>query len=378
MKKCIKVPLVRRTLYLRYGTEHPRKGARALLPCSVVAHLLKRSIGSIQHLIRSHFKPPAQRSSSVTPPKYKVRPNKGSRVTPENIMPEEFRWLVDADNLQQMAHLSLEARCLLFHRQFPDRWLSRHRMGFIMRQAGLSKKKIAIRRMPQRKTQRTEEFYRKIIALDAQVKGILQSKGHLVFADEAIFSARGFQMEAWSKPGQNVELEDRTGNQPCQAICAAVCSCHGLLTFTQQDYSIDREAFQDFLKDIRGAVGNEKIYLFLDNCKVHHAKVVTPLWEELDIEPVWNVAYSPQYNAAVERYWALLKASFRPLLLKRMLAFPGPRAKDTPLKDALREAMNVTYQAALLSIPKFVAGGLEELAVDAQEMRLELEENGAE
>jgi hypothetical protein len=110
-------------------------------------------------------------------------------------------------------------------------------------------------------------------------------------------------------------VEERTGNQPCQAMVVAVCSCHGLLTFGQQDYSIDKVAFQDFLRDIRGAVGDEKVYLFIDNCRVHHAKVVTPLWKELNIEPIWNLAYSPQYNAAVERYWAQLKAAFRPLLL---------------------------------------------------------------
>ena len=87
----------------------------------------------------------------------------------------------------------------------------------------------------------------------------------------------------------------------------------------------------------------------------------------MDIEPVWNVAYSPQYNAAIERYWGMLKATFRPLLLKKMLGFPAPRAKDTPLNDALFESITLIHQDALVSIPKFIASGLGELSADAVE-----------
>jgi hypothetical protein len=68
-----------------------------------------------------------------------------------------------------------------------------------MRQAGLRKKIISIRKVPQRKTQRLEEFATKLVALDDKIKQIIKEGGHLVFADEAIFSARGYQMRAWSR-----------------------------------------------------------------------------------------------------------------------------------------------------------------------------------
>ena len=35
----------------------------------------------------------------------------------------------------------------------------------------------------------------------------------------------------------NVMIEDRTGKQPCQAVCAAVCKCHGLLNIEVTDFS---------------------------------------------------------------------------------------------------------------------------------------------
>ena len=72
-----------------------------------------------------------------------------------------------------------------------------------------------MRKLPRHKTQRIGEFEDKRVALDDFIKRIQAENGHLVFADEAIFTARGFQMTAWSAPYTNVVVEDRTDNQPC-------------------------------------------------------------------------------------------------------------------------------------------------------------------
>ena len=96
----------------------------------------------------------------------------------------------------------------------------------------------------------------------------------------------------------------------------------------------------------------------------------------MDVTPVWNLSYSPRYNAAVENYWAQLKSTFRPLLLKKMLAFPEPRSKDTPLKDALLESIMKT---PLTSLPKYIKMGLDELERDALEvMKLKSDKDESE
>ena len=101
-------------------------------------------------------------------------------------------------------------------------------------------------------------------------------------------------------------MEDRTPNQPCQAVCAAVCKCHGVLTYQIEDLSFDGEKFEAFLREIRAASGNEeKLYLFLDNSGVH--RCCTAEMARLNIEPVWNVAYKFEFNDACEKYWAELK-----------------------------------------------------------------------
>ena len=68
-----------------------------------------------------------------------------------------------------------------------------------MRKAGLRRKKVVIQNIPARRTQRISEFEKKIVALDVEVQAIVDSGEHLVFVDEAVFSARSYQdLKAWS------------------------------------------------------------------------------------------------------------------------------------------------------------------------------------
>ena len=117
-----------------------------------------------------------------------------------------------------------------------------------------------------------------------------------------------------------MEIEERIGNQPCQAVCAAVCACHGLLHYEIEDYSFDAQKFINFLEGVSGLMKpGVKTYLFLDNCSVHHSHATKPHWERLDLIPIWNVAYCFKYNSAIEMFWAQVKALFRPILLEKML-----------------------------------------------------------
>jgi hypothetical protein len=143
-----------------------------------------------------------------------------------------------------------------------------------------------------------------------------------------------------------------------------VCPCHELLTFAIEEFSFDGPKFMSFCKQIRDVCGDEKVYLFLDNSSVHRS--VSKQLTELNIVPVWNLPYAPEYNCGIERYWAQLKAYFRPLLLSKMVK--GPKAKDTPLLDALKQTIR---DVRTTSIPAFCASGLEKLSNDAARIREE-------
>ena len=81
------------------------------------------------------------------------------------------------------------------------------------------------------------------------------------------------------------------------------------------DYSFDQDKFNEFLTDLSASVNEEPVHLFLDNCKVHHAIACKEKMKQLNITPVWNVAYRFEYNEACEKWWAQLKTHFRPKLL---------------------------------------------------------------
>ena len=139
------------------------------------------------------------------------------------------------------------------------------------------------------------------------------------------------------------------------------------------DYSFNQDKFIEFLRKLSAAVDGEKVYLFLDNCRVHHGKLVKPIWAELNIVPVWNTPYRFQFNEACEKYWAQLKAYFRPLLLMKMLKSPTP--KDKPLRDAVVESIRKVSRD---SIPKFARRGLSYLETEADAITLRREKEKAD
>ncbi len=76
-----------------------------------------------------------------------------------------------------------------------------------------------------------------------------------------------------------------------------------MLTFASREFSFNRDTFAEFLGDVRAACGEETVYLFLDNASYHKSPELKPVFEKLRIKPVWNVAYSPEFNSAIELYW---------------------------------------------------------------------------
>ena len=153
------------------------------------------------------------------------------------------------------------------------------------------------------------------MALDKKLYDIKENGGHLVFLDECIFKQRDMKRKAWSNAYENLSVEDRTPNQPCQCICVAICACHGMLAYHQVDYAFDHESFMVMLDNIADAVkGNEKIYLFQDGASFHKNDKVKSRMKAHNMEPVHNVGYRFEYNPC-ERLWSELKMHYRNLLL---------------------------------------------------------------
>ena len=214
-----------------------------------------------------------------------------------------------------------------------------------------------------RTPEKTKEHEEHTLVLHDHVQTLLANGEHIIYVDECCFVARSFQQQAWSNQKETILVEDRTnsGYQVCQAVCAALCKCHGVLTYMIKEKSFKKESFCEFLDLVGAALKGKKAYMFIDNCRMHHANIVADKMKEHKIYPVWNVPYKFEYNDACEKYWAQLKAHFRPLLLQKMLL--NLSGQDKPLKDAVVETIETVSRA---SIPKFIDRGLRQLEIDAK------------
>jgi transposase len=68
--------------------------------------------------------------------------------------------------------------------------------------------------------------------------------------------------------------------------------------------------FLDFLHFLlrRHYADYERVYLFLDNCSIHHTKAVRQFldMQRPRVRVIWNAAYTPNLNL-IERFWGHLK-----------------------------------------------------------------------
>ena len=68
-----------------------------------------------------------------------------------NVKDAEIDFITSPENQKLWAVLSIESRCIMFHRKFPSRRIKKGVMLKIMKKAGLKRKKIQINNIPARK-----------------------------------------------------------------------------------------------------------------------------------------------------------------------------------------------------------------------------------
>lgn len=132
--------------------------------------------------------------------------------------------------------------------------------------------------------------------------------------DEAIFTVRTFLTKSWSHCRQSVQQVKPIQNQPCIAVVAAISSRRGLIHYVTREHSIKSDVFSTFLQ-VLNTMSDSNLNILMDNSSVHRSQLVKTKIEELQINVLWNVPYSPQYNG-IELFWALAKRNFRTQMLQ--------------------------------------------------------------
>lgn len=70
----------------------------------------------------------------------------------------------------------------------------------------------------------------------------------------------------------------------------------GIVHCSLHNAAINAKDFVGYLKTLRAKFKKIPLTIFMDNLPVHRAVDVKPWYEQLDMTPMWNVAYSPEFN----------------------------------------------------------------------------------
>ena len=79
-------------------------------------------------------------------------------------------------------------------------------------------------------------------------------------------------------------------------MIASINEHWGIGTYEIKNEAITADDFAAYLKKMRAGNFKRPLALFMDNLPVHKSNIVKPLYDTLNIMPIYNVAYSPELN----------------------------------------------------------------------------------
>ena len=103
-----------------------------------------------------------------------------------------------------------------------------------------------------------------------------------------------------------------------QALLATVSLENGVDHYALYERSVKNQDFGNFLISLRQKYLNEEIALFMDNMRVHHSLLSKEAYQELKLIPIFNIAYSPQFNP-IESVFSMIKQAYKKLLLQAII-----------------------------------------------------------
>ena len=115
----------------------------------------------------------------------------------------------------------------------------------------------------------------------------------------------------------NIEINQERVYRGYVSVCATIAEGTGIEALALQDKAFNRYEFIRFLYWIRFTNGTKPLVLFMDNLAVHKCLDSMNAYRNLDICPVFNIAYSPDYNP-IESVFSQVKRIYKSKRLKRL------------------------------------------------------------
>ena len=220
---------------------------------------------------------------------------------------EHVAFLTSMHTLEQWAGLTMRQRAVLFHRRFTDKRIAVTTLRRLYLRHGIRCKKV---RQEKTMTQRVRRnFAQNCQSLLAEMEQAEREGRILVFADETLFTKRAIKQREWSAKNTSLTVDQEDVYVGYRAALASMTEEKGMLLVHVHEHPIKEPEFRAHLSKLRTRAGRRPIALFMDNLWVHKNAEIRELMARLDIRPIYNVAYSPEFNP-IEAVFSKVKRRF--------------------------------------------------------------------
>ena len=156
----------------------------------------------------------------------------------------------------------------------------------------------------------------------------------LVFADETLFTKRAIKQREWSAKNTNLAADQEDIYVGYRSALASMTAEKGICLVHIYEHPVKEPEFCAHLSKLRTKAGKRPIALFMDNLWVHKNVQVRELMSKLNIKPIYNVAYSPEFNP-IEAVFSKVKRQFSCQRLHNLVTKIGFNM-DTEIETAFR------------------------------------------
>ena len=290
-------------LLLRYGSSTDPDHLTPILNVTSIAKLTKIPVSSVQRLIKQALKALLEERPAEVQSRKKLQRH-------------HIEYLLDKGTLNEWAHLSLKQRAVMFHRQYPELKISSSLLHRAYKDHGVRYKYIQrIKKVIDFNEEHYADLFEKMTTLLNLVK-LYEWK--IVFLDEAIFTHNTMFKKAWSSPYASIQIFEQSLKVKTHALISAISEDVGLEACAIHPKSIKAEQFIAFLEQLSIHFNRQPFAIFLDNLQVHKTKAVWGVMNRLDITPIFNIPYSPDFNG-IESYFSLVKSEYKKILLQQLM-----------------------------------------------------------
>ena len=201
----------------------------------------------------------------------------------------------------------MQQRTVLFHRRFTDKRIAVTSLRRLYLSHGIRCKKVRLEKTMTQRVRRN--FVQNCQSLLAQMEQADREGCIMVFADEICFTKRSLKLREWSSKNTNLTVDQEDVYVGYRAALASMTAEKGICLVHIYEEPVKEPQFCAHLMKLRSKAGDKSIALFMDNLWVHKNAQVRELMTKLDIRPVYNVAYSPEFNP-IEAIFSKVKRQF--------------------------------------------------------------------